>query len=64
MKLSQRVPRSEIHFYIQKLIRRGYKKIEATHHIGGYVVKLERTVNGKYERLTVKFSNNGWCTMT
>lgn len=65
MKISQRVARSEIHFYLQKLEKRGYKKVLSSHHKGGYCVVLERTgKEGKVERLNVKFSTNGWCTIS
>lgn len=63
MKFSQRVPRSEIHFYLQKLLSRGYEKVSSSQHRGGYIVKLKRIKDGKEEHLSVKFSNNGWCSM-
>lgn len=64
MKISQRVARSEIHFYLQKLERRGYRKVSSSHHKGGYRVEMVREKDGKEERLNIKFSNNGWCTMS
>lgn len=62
MKFSQRVARSEIHFYLQKLMARGYHKVKSTEHRGGYIVEFERIKEGKVEYLKVKFSNNGWAS--
>lgn len=63
MQFSQRTPRSEIHFYLQKLYRKGYTKIDSKHHLGGYKVVMERIIGDCKDVLTVKFSNNGWCSI-
>lgn len=60
MRISQRIARSEVHFYIQKLINRGYEKVSSKEHKGGYIVEFVRNRGGVQETLRVKFSNNGW----
>lgn len=64
MRISQRVARSEIHFFMQKLYNKGYHKISMSHHDGGYRVKLQRTSKKSNEILTIKFSANGWVSMS
>lgn len=64
MQFSQRTARSEIHFYIQKLLTKGYKKVKTSHHKGGCRVVVERVLNGHKDVLTIKYSNNGWCSIT
>lgn len=59
MKITQRIDKSQIHFYIVKLKEKGFQKVADRHTKYAYIVCFQR---GE-ERLTMKYTNNGWLTI-
>jgi len=57
--MKMRISRSEVHFYIERLIKRGYKKV-GTEVTDSYV-KITLQHNQKY--LIICHTRNGWLSI-
>lgn len=58
--LSQRIPKSEQHFFLQKLYSKGWKKVDNEVITGGNIVTLSRINKERTETLHVRYMDNGW----
>lgn len=62
MKISERIAKSEVHFFLTKLYSKGWKKTSNYSIRGGYIVNLQRHTKRGPEAMKVKFMDNGWVT--
>lgn len=63
MVVKERVAKSQIHLYINKYLSQGYVKVSDKKRPYIYMVTLERRSGKKVERLTFKYTQNGWLTI-
>lgn len=63
MVIKERIAKSQIHFYIQQYLDKGYQKVADKKTPYMYSVRLERNTGGKVERITFMYTRNGWLTI-
>lgn len=60
MKITQRIAKSEIHLFVKQLETRGFVKTSDKKTRYAHMVHFRK---GNNERLTLKYTNNGWLSI-
>jgi len=62
MVLKERIDKSQIHFYINKILSRGFVKVSDIKSPYVYTVTFEKRTD-RIEHLTLRYTRNGWLTI-
>lgn len=63
MVIKERIDKANIHLYMKKIQAKGYKKVGREYGKNFYKILFERKRGDTVEKLTMRYTDNGWLSI-
>lgn len=63
MVIKERIDKANIHLYMKKIQAKGYRKVGKEYGRNFYKIFFERTRGMQVEKLTMRYTDNGWLSI-